>query len=138
MVYRPDGGTNTRRPYPNAKNPASDWVNVSILHVSADRVWDPDTGNCEAVLSGHGGTIGALCTISWRSPAAVFGGAHRGGETETSGESVIISGSGDSTVRVWGRDGSGSNLGEWACRAVLEGHRCVCVCAYVCLCLYCE
>ena len=87
-------------------------------------MWDPVTGTCEAILSGHGGTIGALCAINWRPPAAVFRGAHRAGEMETSQE-LIVSGSGDSTVRVWGRASEGSDVGEWACRAVLQGHRCV-------------
>lgn len=95
----------------------------------SNRVWDPDTGSCDAVLSGHGGTIGALCTMPSHPPAAVFSGAHldrnSGGDAETKGESLIVSGSGDSTVRVWGRVGAGSDVGEWTCRAVLQGHRCV-------------
>lgn len=102
----------------------------------SDRIWDPDTGNCEAVLSGHGGTIGSLCAIAWRSPAANFNGALRGGQTiPREEESRIVSGSGDSTVRVWGRvAGTTGSSGEWACRAVLEGHRYVrlfrpCICA---------
>lgn len=39
-------------------------------------------------------------------------------------DTLIVSGSGDTTVRVWGQAAREIGVGEWACRAVLEGHRC--------------
>lgn len=86
------------------------------------RVWDPETSNCEAVLSGHGGTIGALCTLFSRRPPVASNEARHGRKKEN-GELLIVSGSGDSTVRVWGRAGDGTSMREWTCRAVLKGHR---------------
>ncbi len=86
------------------------------------RVWNPETRICEAVLSGHGGTIGALCTLFSRRPPVVSNTARHGRE-QKNGELLIISGSGDSTVRVWGRAGDGTGMREWTCRAVLKGHR---------------
>ncbi|CAM9459423.1 unnamed protein product [Hapterophycus canaliculatus] len=87
------------------------------------RVWDPKTGNCEALLGGHRGTVGALCTVSCPSPRLAHGKAHPGGEAESGADTLIVSGSGDTTVRVWGHAAGGAGAGEWACRAVLEGHR---------------
>ena len=76
------------------------------------------------MLSGHRGTVGALCIIT-RSPSlttATCGGGG-GGHTEASQVEVIVSGSGDATVRLWGREDRGDTTAEWACLAILEGHR---------------
>ncbi|CAM9459645.1 unnamed protein product [Ectocarpus sp. 6 AP-2014] len=88
-----------------------------LVSGSHDTVWDPDTLTCQAVLGGHGGTVGAICTVSW--PQGGHGHAKRAGE-----EALIVSGSGDGTARVWGQQGVGDKgQREWTCRAVLEGHR---------------
>ncbi|CAM9412333.1 unnamed protein product [Ectocarpus sp. 12 AP-2014] len=81
------------------------------------KLWDPDTLTCQAVLGGHGGTVGAICTVSW--PQGGHGHAKRAGE-----EALVVSGSGDGTARVWGQHGVGvKGERDWTCRAVLEGHR---------------
>ncbi|CAM9520225.1 unnamed protein product [Scytosiphon promiscuus] len=87
------------------------------------RVWDPATGNCEALLGGHGGTVGALCTVSWPSSPPAHDKADPSGEAEGTEDALIVSGSGDATVRVWGQAVRGIGAGEWTCRAVLGGHR---------------
>lgn len=78
------------------------------------RVWNPANGRCDAVLGGHSGTVGALFVLST--------GSRDSGDPGKKEEESIVSGSGDATVRVWGRicedDGD-----TWTCVAVLEGHR---------------
>eukprot|EP00904_Undaria_pinnatifida_P007038 jgi/Undpi1/3464/HiC_scaffold_16.g06836.m1 len=91
---------------------------VSGSHDTFIRIWNVKTGSCDAVLSGHRGTVGALCIIS-RPPSLT---ADRGNHADLNMEEVIVSGSGDATVRLWGRAGR-SDSAEWECLAVLEGHR---------------
>ncbi|MFN9635790.1 MAG: trypsin-like peptidase domain-containing protein [Synechococcaceae cyanobacterium] len=61
---------------------------------STIRLWDPDTGACDAVLEGHKGDVKALLVLPDRR---------------------LVSGSGDSTIRIW-------DLADCSCSAVLEGH----------------
>lgn len=122
LVFHPRLGTKTW--FTSNRLPKNDARRLIFQYLSG-RVWNPATGNCEAVLGGHGGTVGALCSISWSPP----GEANK--KNEINQGALIVSGSGDSTVRVWGRAGGVGELGEWVCRAVLEGHRYVCVCGGV-------
>lgn len=91
-----------------------------LLHAHF-RIWDPATGECDAVLGGHGGTVGALCVIPCPRDRHNAGDRRR---TAPNAEELIVSGSGDATVRVWSR-ASWAEVGEWTCLAVLEGHRCL-------------
>lgn len=78
------------------------------------RIWNPRNGTCDAVLGGHSGTVGALFVLC--------PGSRDSGDPGMEGEEIIVSGSGDATVRLWGR--TRKEDGEtWACLAALEGHR---------------
>lgn len=78
------------------------------------RIWNPKNGTCDAVLGGHSGTVGALFVLCPDSRDS--------GDPGMEGGEIIVSGSGDATVRLWNR--TWEEGGEtWACLAVLEGHR---------------
>lgn len=86
------------------------------------RIWNVNTGSCDAVLGGHSGTIGALHVMPPRHLSNDLIGKGRGDEeTHSNNSPLIVSGSGDATARVWRRGGREEG-DEWACLAVLEGH----------------
>lgn len=90
-----------------------------MVPVSRDRLWNPQTGACDAVLGGHSGTVGAIATV-----IPILGNCRSTVDVSMGGEeATFVSGSGDATVRVWGRQITRNVEGEWICLAVLEGHR---------------
>ncbi|KZP19671.1 WD40 repeat-like protein [Athelia psychrophila] len=102
------------------------------------RLWDVRTGACVGVMRGHTESVRAV-DVAVTPPAPALDDCELGQGQSGSGRVVVVSGSYDTTVRVWdvcarpvggeGGDGAGEGYGEGdreggfgRCRWVLRGH----------------